>query len=230
MLHIYAALAEKERALISQRTTAALAQAKQRGVQLGNRTNLAEARAKGNDIQRAQADAFAASVMPVIRQLQAQGITTERAIAAALNGGAAETYCSGSAGVDGQCFAVAPGVERQPCEADGGQIAHGTEPRNVEEPADRNKGQSGAVGLELRRRGRRPFGQRIGQRGVEIDLFHLRNHRGIVQEIDQLRLAQESGVIVLRRQLAGGVVETHRVHPLAKRRHPPYIIGAILRL
>jgi DNA invertase Pin-like site-specific DNA recombinase len=85
MLHIYAALAEKERALISQRTTAALAQAKQRGVVLGNRTNLGEAQKRGNDIQRAQADVFAASVMPVIRQLQAQGITTVRAIAAALN-------------------------------------------------------------------------------------------------------------------------------------------------
>jgi DNA invertase Pin-like site-specific DNA recombinase len=85
MLHIYAALAEKERALISQRTTVALAQAKQRGTVLGNRTNLGEAQKKGNDIQRAQADAFAASVMPVIRQLQAQGITTVRDIAAALN-------------------------------------------------------------------------------------------------------------------------------------------------
>jgi DNA invertase Pin-like site-specific DNA recombinase len=85
MLHIYAALAEKERALISQRTTAALAQAKQRGVVLGNRTNLGEAQKRGNDIQRAQADAFAASVMPVIRQLEAQGVTTVRAIAAALN-------------------------------------------------------------------------------------------------------------------------------------------------
>jgi DNA invertase Pin-like site-specific DNA recombinase len=36
MLHIYAALAEKERALISERTKVALQAAKERGVQLGN--------------------------------------------------------------------------------------------------------------------------------------------------------------------------------------------------
>src|SRR4029079_8678950 len=46
MLHIYAALAEKERALISERTRAALAQKKAQGVVLGNRTNLADASAK----------------------------------------------------------------------------------------------------------------------------------------------------------------------------------------
>ena len=43
MLHIYAALAEKERALISERTKAGLAAAKERGTRLGN-PDLAEAR------------------------------------------------------------------------------------------------------------------------------------------------------------------------------------------
>jgi DNA invertase Pin-like site-specific DNA recombinase len=65
MLHIYAALAEKERALISDRTRAALAQKKAQGVVLGNRTNLADASAKGADANRAAADAFAANVLPV---------------------------------------------------------------------------------------------------------------------------------------------------------------------
>ncbi len=40
MIHIYAALAEKERALIAERTRAALAQKKAHGAVLGNRTNL----------------------------------------------------------------------------------------------------------------------------------------------------------------------------------------------
>ena len=43
MLHLYAALAEKERSLIATRTLAALQAVKGRGVRLGNRTNLAEA-------------------------------------------------------------------------------------------------------------------------------------------------------------------------------------------
>ncbi len=45
MLHLYAALAEKERRLISERTKAALAARKARGARLGNRRNAAEAAA-----------------------------------------------------------------------------------------------------------------------------------------------------------------------------------------
>ena len=85
MLHIYAALAEKERALIADRTRVALAAKKAAGATLGNRTNLAEAQAQGSAANRTAADAFAANVLPVVRQLQAAEVTTARAIAEALN-------------------------------------------------------------------------------------------------------------------------------------------------
>ena len=85
MLHLYAALAEKERNLIAGRTKAALAAKKAQGVKLGNPVNLAAAGAKGAETQRANADAFAANVLPIVRQIQASGATTPRAIAVALN-------------------------------------------------------------------------------------------------------------------------------------------------
>jgi len=85
MLHIYAALAEKERALIAERTRAALARKKAQGALLGNRTNLAEAQAAGSVANREAADAFAANVLPIVHQLQAAGVTGFRAIARALN-------------------------------------------------------------------------------------------------------------------------------------------------
>jgi DNA invertase Pin-like site-specific DNA recombinase len=85
MLHIYAALAEKERSLIAERTRAALARKKAQGVLLGNRTNLAEACAKGTAANKKAADTFAANVLPVVRQLQAMGVTDLRGVATALN-------------------------------------------------------------------------------------------------------------------------------------------------
>ena len=64
MLHIYAALVQKERAPISEPTKAALAAKKAQGVKLYNPTTLAAASAKGAATQRAQANAFAANVLP----------------------------------------------------------------------------------------------------------------------------------------------------------------------
>jgi DNA invertase Pin-like site-specific DNA recombinase len=84
MLHIYAALAQKERALISQRTRAALAVRKAQGVKLGN-PRAAEAAVKALAANRAAADQFAANVLPVVRVIQASGATTHRDIASALN-------------------------------------------------------------------------------------------------------------------------------------------------
>jgi len=85
MLHIYAALAEKERRMISDRTRAALAARKKQGAQLGNPTNLPEAGLKGA-IETAQAARrFAENVAPVILQIRGSGVASLRGIAAALN-------------------------------------------------------------------------------------------------------------------------------------------------
>jgi DNA invertase Pin-like site-specific DNA recombinase len=85
LLHLYAAPAEKERAVISQRTKAALAAAKARGQALGN-PRLSDARAVAHGRLRAEAGAHAAAVMPAIREAQAAGANSLRQIAAALNG------------------------------------------------------------------------------------------------------------------------------------------------
>lgn len=85
MLHLYAALAEKERSLISKRTREALQAKKKAGAVLGNRTNLAQAQVMGAAQNAAAADAFAANVLPVVQQLQNQGVSTFRALAEALN-------------------------------------------------------------------------------------------------------------------------------------------------
>ena len=88
ILHLFAALAEKERALISVRTKAALAAAKARGVTLGN-PKLSEARQAAHKAaavaNEAAADQHAANVLPIIRQIKRAGATTLREIANALN-------------------------------------------------------------------------------------------------------------------------------------------------
>ena len=84
VLHLFAALAEKERALISTRTRQALAAAKARGVTLGN-PKLHAARKSALKAVTAEADRFAANVLPIIREAQKAGATSLREIAAALN-------------------------------------------------------------------------------------------------------------------------------------------------
>jgi len=85
LLHLYAALAEKERALISSRTKAALAAAKARGQILGG-PRLTEARAISHARLKADAEAHSLAVMPTIREAQAAGAKSLRQIASALNG------------------------------------------------------------------------------------------------------------------------------------------------
>jgi DNA invertase Pin-like site-specific DNA recombinase len=75
MLHLYAALAEKERAMISRRTRDALAAAKARGVKLGG--------LNAHGIQtRNEAKARAEALRPTLIELE--GLSA-RAIATALN-------------------------------------------------------------------------------------------------------------------------------------------------
>jgi len=83
MLHLYAALAEKERAMTSARTKAALAAAKAKGTQLGN-PRLEEVRGRAVESTKAATDRFAANVLPVILPIKAEGASL-RQIADVLN-------------------------------------------------------------------------------------------------------------------------------------------------
>src|SRR5450759_3163789 len=83
-VHILAAVAQHEREMISERTKAALQAAKARGKRLGN-PRLSNAAARGTAAGKAAADQFAANVLPVIREIQASGVTSRNAIAAKLN-------------------------------------------------------------------------------------------------------------------------------------------------
>src|SRR5207244_694626 len=85
MLPLYAALAEKERRLIAERTRSALAARKAQGADLGNRKNASDAAALGRRAQTENAALFAANTMPIIDAIRATGVTDLRGIAAALN-------------------------------------------------------------------------------------------------------------------------------------------------
>jgi DNA invertase Pin-like site-specific DNA recombinase len=84
VLHLFATLAEKERAMIFARTWSALEAAKARGVVLGG-PKLHEARIRGVAALKAEADRHAANVLPIIRESRRAGARTLRQIAEALN-------------------------------------------------------------------------------------------------------------------------------------------------
>src|ERR1700742_1679946 len=85
MLHLYAALAEKERRLISERTKAALAAKKAAGAALGNPRNITLAGEMGRSIQTAPADEFVTGLIPIIQAIRSTGAITLRDMTEALN-------------------------------------------------------------------------------------------------------------------------------------------------
>jgi len=81
MLHIYAALAEKERRLIGERTKAALQAAKARGVVLGGHREQSDINAQAADdraseLARVFAQVAALSVRPAAEELTRRGVPT----------------------------------------------------------------------------------------------------------------------------------------------------------
>lgn len=82
ILHIYAALSQKERSLISERTKAGLAAAKARGVKLGN-PGIGGNQA-GNRARTSRSNARAAALYDVVAGAKARGHTSLRSIASYL--------------------------------------------------------------------------------------------------------------------------------------------------
>jgi hypothetical protein len=93
-----------------QRTRAALAAPKSRGVQLGNRSNIKVAQARSRAARMAQADQFASNILPVILQIRGAGVQTLKGIADALNARGLRTPRGG----EWQAIQVKRIVERVP--------------------------------------------------------------------------------------------------------------------
>jgi DNA invertase Pin-like site-specific DNA recombinase len=88
VLHLYAALAQKERQLISERTKAGLAAAKARGVRLGNpnlRRNGAKYAALGGAASAQLARSRANDLRPLYEAAKASGAGTYQQVADYLN-------------------------------------------------------------------------------------------------------------------------------------------------
>lgn len=84
-VHIYAAMAEHERNMISERTKAALQAAKERGVRLGGYRGVKVNPALGTAAKRDRARSFNARVSEAIADIQAEGATGLSELARRLN-------------------------------------------------------------------------------------------------------------------------------------------------
>ncbi|MEZ2346881.1 recombinase family protein [Terriglobus sp. RCC_193] len=92
-IHIMAAVAEQEAEAISKRTKAALQAAKSRGTALGGRRVSARkwagiaatGREAAAQVRSANAEDFRNEILPVIREIEADGVTSLHGIAAELN-------------------------------------------------------------------------------------------------------------------------------------------------
>jgi DNA invertase Pin-like site-specific DNA recombinase len=94
VLHLYAALAEKERAMISRRTKDALRAAKAREWSWAIQSCL-EAREAAKASQHAAKARHEANVRPIIDEIKRSGAVTLRAIADALNDRGVQTARGG---------------------------------------------------------------------------------------------------------------------------------------
>lgn len=104
-IRIMAALAEKERELISERTKAALKAAQDRGVKLGTNNlthvHMEKGRQRASEVRKERAIQFAAGLSPMLRELKNEGKSL-RQIAAVLN----ERHIRTSKGVTGKWTAT----------------------------------------------------------------------------------------------------------------------------
>lgn len=95
MLRIYAAVAQQEREVISQRTKAGLAAKKARGEALGaSRDIILKAGTLGRQLQANKADDFAIRLKPTVERMQKSGMSL-RAIAEELNANGTRTARGG---------------------------------------------------------------------------------------------------------------------------------------
>ena len=88
---ILASVADLEVANTRKRTKAALAEAKQRGVKLGN-PDIAQHAAKGSRAMKKHSKEVALRIIPIIDEIEAAGIHSYRGIAKALNARGVKTY------------------------------------------------------------------------------------------------------------------------------------------